>query len=51
MDKVKQYAAKGERAPCYFYRTSGGLEIDLLIDGGDHFDAYEIKFTSTPISK
>ncbi len=48
METVKRYAEKGERAPCYFYRTSGGLEVDLIIDHGDHFDAYEIKFTSTP---
>lgn len=48
MDKVKQFAERGERAPCYFYRTVKGLEVDLLIDHGDHFDAYEIKFSSTP---
>jgi uncharacterized protein len=48
METVKRFAEKGERAPCYFYRTNAGLEIDLLIDHGDHFDAYEIKFSSTP---
>lgn len=48
MEKVKEFAGKGERAPCYFYRTSNGLEVDLLIDQGDHLDAYEIKFTSSP---
>ena len=47
MEKIKQFAEKGERAPCYFYRTSKGQEIDLLIDG-DHMEAYEIKFSSTP---
>lgn len=48
MDKIKQFAEKGERAPCYFYRTSAGLEIDLLFDYGDRYDIFEIKFTSTP---
>lgn len=48
MEKIKQFAGKGERAPCYFYRTSSGMEIDLIIDFGDKFDAYEIKFTSNP---
>jgi predicted AAA+ superfamily ATPase len=48
MEKIKRFAGKGERAPCYFYRTSGGLEIDLLLDFGDYFDAYEIKFSGTP---
>jgi len=51
MEKIKQFAEKGERAPCYFYRTGAGLEIDFLIDHGDHLDAYEIKFTSTPTSE
>jgi len=48
MEMVKEFAGKGERAPCYFYRTSSGVEIDLLVDFGDHFDAYEIKFSATP---
>ncbi len=48
MEKVKRFAEDGERAPCYFFRTSSGLEIDLLIDKGGTFDAYEIKFSSTP---
>jgi hypothetical protein len=48
MEKIKLFAEKGERAPCYFYRTAKGSEVDLLIDHGDTFDAYEIKFSSTP---
>jgi predicted AAA+ superfamily ATPase len=48
MERVKHFAEKGERAPCYFYRTSKGMEVDLLVDHGDHLDAYEIKFSSTP---
>lgn len=51
MEKIKQFAEKGERAPCYFYRTGAGLEIDLLIDYGNLIEAYEIKFTSTPTSE
>src|SRR3990172_10435196 len=49
MERVKRFAEKGERAPCYFYRTQGGVEIDLLMDYGDHLDAYEIKFTTRPV--
>lgn len=48
MEKIKHFAEKGERAPCYFYRTAKGLEVDLLIDHGDSLEAYEIKFTATP---
>jgi predicted AAA+ superfamily ATPase len=51
MDTVKHFAEKGERAPCYFYRTSKDLEVDLILDYGDHFDAYEIKFSSNPTSE
>lgn len=47
IEKIKEFAEKGERAPCYFYRTSGGLEIDLLVDG-EHLQAFEIKFSSSP---
>lgn len=50
MEQVKQFSEKGERAPCYFYRSSTGVEIDLLIDQGDALEAYGIKFTSTPTS-
>ncbi len=48
MEKIKRFAEKGARAPCYFYRTSAGLEVDLLVDLGDRFEAYEIKFSSSP---
>jgi predicted AAA+ superfamily ATPase len=48
MDVVKQFAEKGERAPCYYYRTSAGLEVDLILDFGDFLTAYEIKFSATP---
>jgi hypothetical protein len=48
MEKVKQFANKGQRTPIYFYRTVSGLEIDLIIDKGNFLEAYEIKFSSTP---
>lgn len=48
MDKIKHFAENGERAACYFYKTSKDQEVDLVIDYVDHFDAYEIKFSSSP---
>lgn len=48
MEKIKHFSQRGDRPPCYFYRTSSGLEVDLLIDHGDHLDAFEIKFTASP---
>lgn len=50
MEKIKSFSNMGERAPCYFYRTSHGEEIDLLIDQGNFIETYEIKFTATPSS-
>lgn len=51
MEKIKTFAEKGERAPCYFYKAKGGREIDLIVDYGDKFEAYEIKFSSMPCSR
>jgi len=48
MEAVKHFAAKGERAPCYFYRSDKKVEVDLIIDFGTHLDAYEIKFSASP---
>lgn len=48
MEKIKHFTEKGERAPCYFYRTGKGEEIDLLVDQGVYLDAYEIKFSASP---
>ncbi len=38
----------GKRALCYFYRTSSGLEIDLVVDYGDFLEIFEIKFSTEP---
>lgn len=51
MEAIKSFAEKGERAPCYFFKTRSGLEVDLLIDYGDYLDAYEIKFSASPTSE
>lgn len=51
MDRIKGVAENGECPPCYFYRTSNGIEIDLLIDHGFFLDVYEIKFTASPHKK
>ena len=48
IEKIKQFTEKGERSPCYFYRSAGGLEIDLVVDCGHSLEAYEIKFSSSP---
>lgn len=48
MEKIKQFSEKGERSSCYFYRSAGGLEVDLVVDYGHSLEAYEIKFSSSP---
>ncbi|MEM8728145.1 MAG: ATP-binding protein [Chlamydiota bacterium] len=49
MDKIKGFAEQGERRPpCYFYRSSNKVEVDLLIDYGAYSDAYEIKCSASP---
>lgn len=48
MEVIKRFAGKGEQAPCYFYRSQRGTEVDLLIDHGDRLDGYEIRFTASP---
>lgn len=48
IEAIKQFANRGERAPCYFFRSKTGTEIDLLIDRGSKLDAYEIKCSLSP---
>jgi predicted AAA+ superfamily ATPase len=41
-------AAVGKRAQAFFFRTSDGYELDLVLDWGDKRWAVEIKLTSNP---
>ncbi len=44
-------AAKGRKPQAYFFRTSDGHEIDLVLDWGREKWAIEIKLTSNPNQK
>jgi len=44
----KRYANRGEVPRMYFWRTSTGTEVDLVIDQGQQLIPIEIKTTSTP---
>ena len=46
MEKIKSFSNMGERAPCYFYRTSHGKEVDQ----GNFIETYQIKCNATPSS-
>lgn len=47
MEYRKQYMLKNNRAQFFFFRTSSGVEVDLVILNGSQIDAYEIKFAKT----
>ncbi len=46
-EALKQRLHHGQPADLYYYRDSGGLEVDLLLDRGDRLDALEIKAGET----
>jgi predicted AAA+ superfamily ATPase len=47
MEKIKQMSSRAERRELYFYRTSSGLEVDLLMERAGELEAYEIKCAKT----
>lgn len=51
MDAIKQLALSDRRLVPYFYRVSGGTEVDLLIEHGNDLYAYEIKLSKSVNSK
>ncbi len=49
-EALKQRLHHGLPPDLYYYRDSGGLEVDLLLDRGDRLDAVEIKAGETVAS-
>lgn len=47
MEFVKRMATLSQRTECFFYRTSSGVEIDLIVQQGHQIRAYEMKFSKT----
>lgn len=47
MQVVKHLSARGRLAPLWFWRTSQGDEVDLLIEQGGRFTAIECKFAES----
>jgi len=50
-ETLKVFAAKGERAECFFWRSHDGLEVDLVLQIQGKLDPVEIKLTATPTLK
>ena len=46
-DLYKNFFHQGEQAPIYFWRSSSGIEIDVLIDMGNYLLSVEIKSSQT----
>ena len=45
---LEQVAAAVPEAELFFFRTSGGAEVDLVVRQGDRLTCIEIKATSSP---
>lgn len=45
---VKAFLHRGEQPPVYFWRTSSGLEVDIVVELGDRLVPIEVKLSSTP---
>jgi hypothetical protein len=46
---VKTIADRGEEPRLYFWRTSAGVEVDLLVETGSLLVPIEVKLSSTPL--
>ena len=46
---VKTLAARGEDPRVYFWCTSAGVEVDLLVETGSMLVPIEVKLSSTPL--
>ncbi len=46
---VKTLADRGEDPRVYFWRTSAGVEVDLLVETGSMLVPIEVKLSSTPL--
>jgi hypothetical protein len=44
---VKAFYHRGERPELYFWRSRGGIEVDLLVDRNNRLSPVEVKATAT----
>ncbi len=50
-EAVKYFFNSGKKPPVYFWRSAGGLEVDLIIESTGKLWPVEIKLTATPTAK
>ena len=50
MEILKSYWHRGEEPRVYFWRTSGGVEVDFVVEHGSGLIPIEVKLSGTPRS-
>jgi predicted AAA+ superfamily ATPase len=48
LEIVKAFVNRGEEPRIYFWRTSAGVEVDLVVEAGERLIPLEVKLSSTP---
>jgi predicted AAA+ superfamily ATPase len=48
METVKALVHRGEEPQVYFWRTSTGMEVDIVVEAGGRLIPVEVKLSSTP---
>ncbi len=48
IEVVRTLTNRGEEPPAYFWRTTAGTEVDLVVDTGSALIPLEVKLSSTP---
>jgi len=48
MEIVKAFVHRGQEPPVYFWRTSTGSEVDIVVDAGGRLVPLEVKLSATP---
>jgi hypothetical protein len=48
LEIVKAFVSRGEKPQIYFWRTSAGVEVDLVVEAGGRLTPIEVKLSATP---
>jgi predicted AAA+ superfamily ATPase len=48
LEIVKAFVNRGEEPQIHFWRTSAGVEVDLVVEAGDKLFPIEVKLSATP---
>jgi predicted AAA+ superfamily ATPase len=48
LETVKTLVNRGEEPQVYFWRTSDGVEVDIVVEAGDKLRPIEVKLSATP---